>query len=95
MSAQSPVNIAVSLNSNPNTFFNLGRRYLREHRQITLSALEGAILTATDTAFLLEKAKVAAISSVQTAYTNVTSKRLNKDVHRARIQIVMQVSRNN
>lgn len=53
--------IAVSAQKSPSAFFNLARRFLVSDEYVDISALEGAIVSAVDTAHLLERAKLATI----------------------------------
>jgi hypothetical protein len=53
--------IAVSANKGPTAFFNLARKFLITDEICDLSALEGAIVSATDAAHLLVRSKLASI----------------------------------
>jgi hypothetical protein len=53
--------IAVSASKGPAAFFNLARKFLVTDDICDLSALEGAIVSATDAAHLLERSQLATI----------------------------------
>lgn len=67
--------IAVSVSKGPSAFFNLARKFLVTDEACDLSALEGAIVSAVDTAHLLERSKIATIVRIQTSYVTVEPKK--------------------
>lgn len=64
--------VAISTNKPSRAFFNISRKALLEGAErLELSALESAIALAIDTSFLLTRAKMAEIESIETAYVQV------------------------
>ena len=64
--------IAISVNKPSRAFFNIARKAMLEGADaVQLSALESAIAIAIDATFLLTRAKMAEVKSIQTAFVEV------------------------
>ncbi len=74
LSSSSPAlrSIAVSVNKPSRAFFNIARKAMLEGADaVQLSALESAIAIAIDATFLLTRANMAEIESIETAFVEV------------------------
>ena len=66
------IDIFVARERSPSTYFNIVKRKLLQDNEITLTALEGAIVVAVDAANMLSKENIANIVSISTGSVEVS-----------------------
>mmetsp|Transcript_15588 Transcript_15588/g.23224 ORF Transcript_15588/g.23224 Transcript_15588/m.23224 type:complete len:149 (-) Transcript_15588:149-595(-) len=72
--------ISVSTNQNPIFYFKSVKKMLETREEVVLSALEGAIIMAVDSALLLERSKIAKITNLLTDLTRTGQTSLNQNI---------------